>query len=394
MSRIQRGFGKALIGAALALSVLVPLGAAAQAADIIYDFTGGADGVGPQAGLVRDTAGNFYGTAAGGGSGISGCGVVFKLSPLGVETTLYTFKGGSDGCEPLGKLIADAAGNLYGTTYGGGAHNEGAVFKLTPGGEETVLYSFAGGSDGANPHAGLIADAAGNFYGTTNFGGGAAVGTVFKLAPNGTETVLHAFTGGRDGSYAYEDLIMDKRGALYGTANGGGQYASGVIFKIAPNGKFSVLYSFTGLADGGAPLGLFRDKQGVFYGATARGGIPACDCGVVFKLAPDGTQTVLHSFTGSDGSIPRGSLIMDKQGNLFGVTAGGGGFGDGTVFQLSPDGTETVLHSFAGSPDGASPAASLILYMNKLYGTTTAGGTGSACGANGCGTVFEVRKAK
>ncbi len=402
MSRIQRIFAKALVGAALALSVAVPLGAAAQGMprDVIYNFTGGAEGARPAAGLIMDTAGNFYGTASFGGSSNCpiGCGAVFKLSPLGAATALYTFNGGHDGFEPLDKLVADAAGNLYGTTKHGGAHRLGVVFKVTPGGVETVLHAFAGGSDGASPDAGLTMDTAGNFYGTTDAGGLSNLGTAFKLAPDGTLTVLHAFTGGADGSDPVGDLIMDKKGALYGSAfsDSGGP---GTIFKIAAGGKFSVLYTFTGGADGAGPYGVIMDRQGALYGATTGGGGP-CDCGVVFKLAPDGTQTVLHSFTGADGSSPAGSLIMDRQGNLFGVTNLGGSFGIGTVFQLSPDGTETVLHNFAGThdspPDGDGPDGSLILSMNKLYGVTLIGGTGtgSNCNKVGCGVVFAVRKAK
>ncbi len=395
MSRFQRAFGMALLGAALALSAALPLGAAAapRPVDIIYNFTAGADGASPGGGLIRDTAGNFYGTAAQGGNGgfLSGCGVVFKLSPLGAVTTLYAFTdgipGGRDGCDPEGKLIVDAAGNLYGTTSAGGADVQGVVFKLTPGGEETVLHFFRFAGDGSGPLAGLTMDAAGNFYGTTDFGGPSNRGTVFKVAPGGHETVLHAFTGGADGSIPTGGVIMDKHGNLYGDTLGG------TIFKITPNGNFSVLHSFTGGADGSAPQGgLIMDKQGALYGTTTKGG-GSCDCGVVFKLTPDGTETVLHTFTGrSDGADPTNSLIMDRQGVLYGVTHGGGRFHLGTVFQLSPDGTETVLHSFAGSPDGASPKTSLILSMNKLYGTTSQGGTGGCNG--GCGVVFEVRRAK
>ncbi len=260
---------------------------------------------------------------------------------------------------------------------------------------ETVLHSFAGGSDGDDPQSGLIADGAGNFYGTTEGGGPSDDGTVFKLAPDGTETVLHAFTGGHhDGAQPFSaGVIMDKHGNLYGDTGLGGAGDSGVIFKIAPNGKFSLLYSFTGGADGGLPFGgLVRDKQDNLYGATTKGG---AGYGVVFKLAPGGAQTVLHTFAAFDGSTPEASLIVDKQGNLFGTTEGGGG----TVFQLSPDGTHTVLHSFAGNrdrpPDGAYPKGSLLLYMNKLYGATSAGGTGFGCALQtGCGVVFEVRRAK
>jgi uncharacterized repeat protein (TIGR03803 family) len=398
MSRIQHVFGKALVGIALALSVALPLGAAERRADILYNFTGGADGAFPGAGLIRDTAGNFYGVAPGGNGLCCGAGVVFKLSPLGAETPIYTFTGGRDGAEPFGKLVADAAGNLYGTTEGGGDHNLGVVFKLTPGGMETVLYSFAGESDGARPGAGLAMDAAGNLYGTTSFGDLHNAGIIFKIAPDGTETVLHAFTDRRDGSGPQSDLIMGRRGALYGTAFLGGASNSGTVFKIPPDGKFSVLYSFTGLADGGRPAGgVIMDRHGALYGTTTSGGGGPCNtCGVVFKLAPDGTETVLHNFAGApDAASPSSSLVLDRHGNLFGVTYLGGRSNRGAVFQISPDGTETVLHSFSRPPDGERPSGSLLLYMNKLFGTTAAGGAGAACAPQpSCGTVFEVRKAK
>ncbi len=395
MSRIQRGFGKALLGAALALSVALPLTAGERRVDILYNFTGGADGAVPSAGLVRDAAGNFYG-AAGGGGGACGCGVVFKLSPQGVETTLHTFAGGSGGRRPNGALVADAAGNLYGTTKLGGAHDFGVVFKLTPGGAETVLHAFAGGSDGERPRAGLAMDGAGNLYGATFAGGASDLGTVFKLAPDGTETVLHAFTGGADGTNPNGGLIVDEKGALYG-ATFSDQGGHGAIFKIAAGGHFSVLHSFTGGADGTRPHGgVIMDPQGNLYGTTLFGGAKGCasGCGVVFKLAPDGALTVLHSFTGApDARSPEDSLVMDGQGNLFSATEDGGNFNRGAVFEISPDGTEAVVHSFAGSPGGKHPQGSLLLYMNKLNGVTAAGGTAGGCQA-GCGTVFEVRKAK
>jgi uncharacterized repeat protein (TIGR03803 family) len=286
---------------------------------------------------------------------------VFKLSPNGTETVLHTFTGGSDGANPNGALIADTAGNLYGnTTYGGdgGSCSHfggcGVVFKLSPDGTETVLHTFTGGSDGANPIAGLIADRAGNLYGTTFFGGGRGscyrgCGVVFKLSPDGAETVLHTFTGGSDGSSPEAPLIADSAGNLYGTTDYGGGICSG----------------------------------------------PFAGCGVVFKLSPDGVETVLHTFTGGrDGADPSAGLIADRAGNLYGTTFFGGGRGScyggtgcGVVFKLSPDGAETMLHTFTGGSDGASPSVGLGLIADtagNLYGTTTSGGVG----ANG--VVFKL----
>jgi uncharacterized repeat protein (TIGR03803 family) len=428
MLRLQHGLGRALVGAALAFSLALPLGAAAATAhpsDVIYNFTGGKAGEAPYGSLIRDRQGNFYGTTSLGGSSNclnGGCGVVFKLSPLGVETVLYRFTGGSDGANPFGALIRDGSKNLYGTTNYGGVSGCGAVskgcgvvFKLTPGGVETVLHAFTGGNDGEAPFSGpLVRDTAGNFYGTTG-GGATNLGTAFKLTPGGTETVLHAFTGGlngggADGSHPYGGVIIDENGNLYGIAyqSSGGQ---GNVFKIGSDGKFSVLHDFTGGADGGNPWGgLVRDNLGNLYGTTLFGGADLrINAGVVFKLAPDGTETVLHNFTpppyGSDGKYTHTNLIMDQQGNLYGVTFDGGdrrGHGDpnggGVVFQISPDGTETILRRFKGfrsnPPDGSLPYSSLIKYMNKVYGTTVMGGTGAGCYYPGCGVVFEVRKAK
>ena len=219
---------------------------------------------------------------------------------------------------------------------------------------ETVLYSFAGSpSDGANPLAGLIADRAGNLYGTTGFGGSSDFGVVFKLAPNGTETVLHFFAGGpSDGRTPFFSggLIVDPAGNLYGTTFGGGASDFGVVFMLAPNGTETMLHSFAGSpTDGASPqAGLIIDGAGNLYGTTANGG--ASDFGVVFKLAPNGTETVLHSFAGgpSDGAGPVAGLIADSAGNLYGTTSGGGASGFGVVFKLAPDGTYTVLHTFAG----------------------------------------------
>jgi uncharacterized repeat protein (TIGR03803 family) len=237
--------------------------------------------------------------------------------------------------------------------------------------KETVLYSFKGGSDGSNPAAGLIVDSSGNLYGTTFNGGGGSgcgsdfgCGTAFKLAPDGTETVLHAFTGGSDGGLPEAGLIADGSSNLYGTAYQGGASNLGVVFKLAPDGTETVLYSFKGGGDGGVPAGtLIADSSGNLYGTTSEGGGSGCfgnGCGTVFKLAPDGTETVLHAFTGgSDGAHPNVALIADGAGNLYGTTGGGGITlcyeGCGTVFKLAPDGTETVLHAFTGAATGIFP---------------------------------------
>ncbi len=212
---------------------------------VLHAFTGGSDGGFPVAGLISDSAENLYGTASAGGNsgcGGSGCGTVFKLTSNGTQTVLYTFTGGSDGASPAGGLVIDAAGNLYGTTAGGGGigcggYGCGTVFKLAPDGTQTVLHAFGGGSDGNEPLAQVIADSAGNFYGTTYVGGGTecggtGCGTVFKIASNGVETVLHAFAGRSDGQYLSGGVVADKNGNLFGTASGGGEYGYGTVWEI------------------------------------------------------------------------------------------------------------------------------------------------------------------
>jgi len=424
--RTHAFLGKCVLAGVVALATLAPLRAAHAGVTVLYAFKGGSDGCYPDARLIEDKSGNLYGTTQpGNGSCLSnsGSGTVFKLAPDGTETVLHVFggKGNGDGAWPSGGLIEDRAGNFYGTTLGGGTYGYGTVFKLAPDGTETVLYPFAGEGDGGNPMAGLIQDKSGNLYGTTSSGGAYHGGTVFKLAPDGTETVLHAFghtTG--DGAYPSSDLILDEQGNLYGTTSEGGTdrcvgyqnqpIGCGTVFKLAPDGTETVLYAFRGLhGDGSVPDGgLIRDKAGNLYGTTAAGGTGCHQdkgCGTVFKLAPDGTETVLYAFAGGrDGAVPLGGLIRDKAGNLYSTTEGGGGGqegcksnprGCGTVFKLAPDGTETVLFAFAHNiSDGMGPSGDLMKGADgALYGTASEGGDLEDCtGGAGCGTVFRLEK--
>jgi len=305
---------------------------------ILYSFTGGADGGNPEAGLIQDSAGNLYGTTFTGGTGTcAGCGVVFKLDPTGTETVLHTFEWGADGAGADAGLIRDAGGNFYGTTQRGGTFNEGVVFKVDTTETETVLYSFMD-AGGANPEAGLVRDSAGNLYGTTFGGGPGGAGVVFKLDTTGTKTVLYSFTGGANGGNPQAGVIGDSEGNLYGTTSGGGSNDLGVVFKLDTTGKQTVLHSFTGGADGARPSGLIRDSSGNLYGTTYSGGIlisgTGCSigCGVVFKLDTTGTETVLHSFTGADGANPDAGLLRDSAGNLYGTTKNGGFLGSTCTF--------------------------------------------------------------
>jgi uncharacterized repeat protein (TIGR03803 family) len=248
-------------------------------------------------------------------------------------------------------------------------------------------------------------DHAGNLYGTTSDGGQANCGTVFELAPDGTETVLHAFAGGIDGCAPFGGLVRDGAGNLFGTtelsANGCSDVGCGTVFRIAADGTKTVLHTFGGNADGAEPLAsLIMDDAGNLYGTTGFGGDPSCGydavgCGTVFKIAPDGTETVLYAFgvTKGDGTEPIGGLLRVGNGAFFGTTSEGGGTCYcGTVFTLNPDGTEKVLYSFTGGSDGAYPSANLIRDDHgNLVSTTFAGGNVADCGGNGCGTIFALR---
>jgi uncharacterized repeat protein (TIGR03803 family) len=318
------------------------------------------DGSDPWAGLIFDAAGNLYGITAHGGK--FGAGVVYELTPSNggwTESVLYSFTGGSDGGMPAGGLIFDSSGNLYGTTTFYGAHDFGTVFELTPHSgawTEKVLYDFTGGLYGGNPYSGVIFDAQGNLYGTTPGGGTNEVGVVFKLSPSKKGvwqiSLLHSFTGGRDGGYPYYgSLIMDAAGSLYGTTGIGGADGYGTVFKLAQSAgkwKETVLHSFTDRdRDGAMPLsGVIFDSAGNLYGTTSKGGdaqggcFSSGGCGVVFKLAPNSTggwkETLLHVFSDNPGFQPFCDLILDSGGNLYGTTTGDQVTTFGSVFEVTP----------------------------------------------------------
>jgi uncharacterized repeat protein (TIGR03803 family) len=383
---LQRSISKMGLGAAsaaLTLAVVLAVGvvttqlAQAQTFTVLHNFTGSSDGGNPYAGMAPDAVGNFYSTTSGGGS--SGKGVVFKRSKGGAETVLYNFTGGNDGGEPLAGLIRDAAGNLYGTTFASGGSGYGVAFKLSKSGTETVLHSFAGGtSDGAHPWGSLIQDDKGNLYGTTFGGGTANWGTVFKISKSGVETVLHSFVGGStDGEFPYyTNLLMDAKGNLYGITAQGGAANAGAVYRLNKSGKLTVLHSFMGgTKDGCFPYGTpAMDTKGNFYGTTYKCG--SSGAGVVWKLGAKGVETVLHNFTNtsSDGAYPYAGVILDATGNFYGATAYGGASGDGTIYKLAMKGKLTLLHSFTGA-DGESPIGGLIRdAKGNFYGTAYEGG--------------------
>jgi len=400
------------------LAIVVVFGlvstAEAQSEVVLHSFTSGSDGTYPPAGVVLDREGNFYGTTVYGGASTAcqgGCGTVFKVDPRGNETILHSFTGVPDGENPLARLVLDREGNLYGTTSGGGAYGYGTVFKVDKKNNETVLHSFSGIPDGDYPYdnGGLGIDSEGNLYGTTVYGGTVCAagivigcGTVFKVDPSGSETILYRFeyqgtgseertassagvTGKYDDGYGPESgIVLDREGNLYGTTQYGA-LGAGTVFKVDANGNETVLYGFTGSPDiyGFPRAGVTLGRDGNLYGTTPIGGI--YDYGNVFKLDPSGLLTVLHDFSGPpDGTFTGVGVVLDREGNLYGSASQGGAYGYGIVFKLDPTGVETILHTFTNTPDGANPGA-VTLREDNLYGTTSGGG------AFGYGTLFELR---
>jgi uncharacterized repeat protein (TIGR03803 family) len=388
----------------LVVNIVAPLAlllgiASASSTKVIYSFAGGNDGEYLDTDLVMDSAGNIYGSTVQGGDFSSG--TVFQLSPSGAgwtHTVLYSFTGSTDGAEPYKGVTLDAHGNIYGTTVsGGGGSCEGGcgvVFKLTNSGgtwTQTVIHQFTGGSDGSGPGSGLTFDQQSNIYGMTPTGGAYGLGTVYQLQPqaNGTWTlnVLHAFTGGDDGSSASAGrLILDHSGNLYGVTTVGGAHGDGVVFEIThTNGVWTLatLYAFKDQPDGALPYGgVIFDQAGNLYGTTYYAGVH--DVGTVYKLTRTrGTwvETVLYNFKGgNDGSSPISTLVSDKAGNLYGTTSAGGTQCDcGVIFKLAPNSngtwTETVPYRFPGAPGAGFAYNGLVSdSAGNLYGATTHGG--------------------
>jgi hypothetical protein len=439
---------------ALATAIfLLALSASAQTEKILHIFSGRADGSYPNSGVIFDSSGNLYGATEEGGDPDSclgsGCGVVYKLSPTHNgpwhPAELFLFKDTATGASPLGNLAFDASGNLFGAVYaGGGAYacyqgnvdGCGMIVKLSPGTgqwKESVVRDFTPVVGGWIPNGGLVADASGNLYGTTQDGGSLnndcdyeGCGVAFELLPTSSggwrESLLHTFTEGIDGGFPDGPLVIDAAGNLYGTASSGGAGSAcysegcGVAFELSRTAggfwKETLLHTFTGGADGSFPFGgLAFDSAGNLYGTTFRGGnLSGCDslgCGVVFELSTISgggwKETVLYSFTGgSDGAQPDGGLVLDSAGNIYGATPTGGDLscpfsskGCGVIFKLSPtsNGTwdETVLHTFEDGSDGADPNSPLTLdATGNLFGTTRAGGSPACDFGYGCGMVFEI----
>jgi uncharacterized repeat protein (TIGR03803 family) len=354
----------------------------------LYSFcsqSGCTDGQFPDAGLIQATDGNFYGTTQLGGA--NGAGTVFKITPSGTLTTLHSFCSQSctDGGAPYAGLVQGTDGNFYGTTFGGIAN--GTVFKITPSGTLTTIYTFCFGCTGANPYAGLVQATDGNFYGTTFFGGANGVGTVFEITPSGTLTTLYSFcpqSGCTDGANPYAALVQAANGDLYGTTEYGN--SSGTVFEITPSGTLTSLQAFNG-PNGASPYaGLVQATDGNFYGTTEQGGANSCTlgsqdvgCGTIFKITPGGVLTTLHSFDGTDGEYPYAGLVQATDGNFYGTTSGGGANGDGTVFSLS-----VGLGPFVET----QPTSGNVGATVEILGTNLTGATGVSF--NGTAATFTV----
>jgi hypothetical protein len=431
----------------VAILILTSTASAEWKEKVLYSFQGGTDGAYPAGGVVFDKQGNLYGATQQGGadncSPMAACGTVYQLSPPGhkggawTETILHVFKGkaSNDGEFPAGGVIADASGNIYGTTSYGGTGDCvllgikggcGTVYEFSPPGTEggawtyAILHSFKGGNDGYLPNGDLVFDSVGNLYGSTAFGGGKGTtcdsgyyqycGTVFKLSPpktkggKWTEQVLHSFAGGTDGAEPNGGLVLDSKSSVYGTTPWGGSAdcqgpGCGTAFELRPPTKRGgawaekILHRFTGGDDGAGPDGgLIFDAEGRLCGVAVSGG-SGQGFGVVFRLAEETQsgrwiETVLYSFQGGTyGRDPRG-LVFDSPGNLYTLS--------GPIIRLKPPkqggGTWTpeVLYEFKGPPDGSGPLDLMLGMGGALYGTTEFGGTGQLC-QGGCGTVFEVR---
>ena len=397
---------------AVFVTVLTISTALAQTLTVLHTFTGGLSGANPYAGVTMDAAGNLYGTTYYGGA--NGAGLVYKLTHKGsgwVFSPLYSFQRGNDAQSPIAGVTIGRDGNLYGTTFGGGQRGAGAVYKLSPPATfcrsvlcpwtETLLYQFTGGADGGEPEAAVIFDSAGNLYGTTGGGGTENNGVVFKLTPSGsgwTESVLYRFAGPPDGYDPNSAMTFDHNGNLDGTTGlgGGADCECGTVYQLTPSGSGwseQVIYRFQGSNDGGAPSsGIVLDPEGNLYGAALVDG--AENGGTIFELTPSNgswTFSVLYSPTDSSGFQPRG-LARSSSGTLYGTFFYGGifqscgGEGCGNVFQLSPSAggwVYTPLYEFTGGDDGGNPIGGLILdSAGNLYGTTSAEVT--------YGTAFEL----
>jgi uncharacterized repeat protein (TIGR03803 family) len=362
----------------------------------LFQFDG-TNGTAPNA-LILGSDGNFYGTTLVGGT--TGYGTVFKVTPSGIHTTLYNFcslPNCADGGDVFSGVVEGRDGNFYGTTFGGGVNAAceyqggcGTVYRVTPAGKLTTLYSFGAQGDGGFCYGGLTLGKDGNFYGTTAYAEPGNGGSVFKITPAGKLTTLYHFctqAGCPDGHTPQSSLIEDGSGNFYGTTNGGGSSNNGgTIFKMTESGKLTTLHKFCSqrsCLDGAIPIGsLTFAGNGKFFGTTYSGG--STYQGTVYTITASGVFQTLHTFDFTNGANPYDALIKGEDGNFYGTTAFGGASDAGTIFTITPAGVVTVLHNFT-SGEGSQPQASLILGEDgNFYGTATAGAT------DGDGAIFKL----
>jgi uncharacterized repeat protein (TIGR03803 family) len=400
---------------ALAVLVLYATAAAglrAQTLTTLYNFcaqSGCTDGESPYAGLVQATDGDLYGTTPSGGTHDGG--TIFRITSNGTPTTLYNFcslGGCADGVEPAAVLVQGLDGAFYGTTLSGGLTGEGTVFRFTPDGTLTTLYSFCsndGCTDGITPEGGLVQASDGNFYGATEAYGPNSFGTIYKITPSGSLTTVYSFCsqdGCSDGARPQAGLIEGLDGNLYGTTSFGGAHSTcqlgcGTVFKVTLTGTLTTLHHFAGYpTEGFVPAGaLAQAANGDLYGTTIGGGAYGesnkGDDGTIFKITPSGVLTTLYSFCAQiecpSGALPFGGLVQGTDGNFYGTTSRAA-YGGGTIFKITPSGTLTTVYSFCtqnGCADGSKSYATLFQDTDgTFYGTTSAGG------ANFQGTVFSL----
>jgi uncharacterized repeat protein (TIGR03803 family) len=396
----------------LIVSLLVLAGRAfnanAQTETNLYSFVGSpSDGDLPSGSLIQGSDGNFYGTTYEGGTSTNcgvgvGCGTVFRFSPNGSYTSLYSFVGSpTDGAHPW-ELVQASDGNFYGTTFAGGTVNSGTVFRISPGGSYSNLYSFGSHTnDGLEVHFGLVQGGDGNLYGTTEKGGTAGLGTVYRISTSGTYTSLYSFVGPpADGADPLCVLVQGSDSNFYGTTVFGGTSTNcgvgvgcGTVFRFSPSGGETNLFSFAVSLTGGATpfSGLAQGSDGNFYGTTYTGGTNltcATGCGTVYRISPSGSYSNLHSFVGppTDGVQLFAAPVLGSDGNFYGTTFAGGTVNSGTVFRISPGGSYSNLYSFGSRPnDGLEPFVGVVQGSDgNFYGTTERGGTNSG------GVVFRI----
>jgi len=375
-----------LMGVLLVLFVLAS-SAAAQGFKVLFNFDGEDGGLPIASTLVQGVDGNLYGTTD--WEGASGYGTVFKVTPAGVLTKLYDFCQNpdtcTDGANPVSGLVLGPDGNFYGTTIGGGTFGAGTVYKITPSGVLTTLYSFVG-PEGAFPATALVLGSNGNFYGTTSLGGNSAAcpglfsgcGSIFEITSTGEFTLLHLFDL-NDGATPQAPLVQASDGNFYGTAFQGGSLGYGTVFKMTPSGALALLHSFSG-ADGEYPSGSLLQEGNVFYGTAAFGG--SNGYGTVFEMTHQGVLRTIFNFDLGNGYVPSGAIIRAADGYFYGSTESGGPGACGTLFRFNAAGTLTVLHDFALEdgcyPNGQAQGTNGIFY-----------GLGYGGGAHSYGTVFS-----